>query len=320
VAIIDLAALLALAAIWGGSFIFMRFLAPLLGPVTTTGGRVLIAGLVLWAVYAATGFKLEWRRNWRRYLVLGVLNSGLPFLLYAFAALHIPASLSVVLNALAPMFGAVFSAIWLADRLTWRKLAGLGLGILGVSLVSSLDRVSASPWALTGMAACVLATICYGLSTVYIRKRAMDVKPRALAGGSQLMAGLVFLPLMAAVRPQAAPGAPVIAVEVAFGVLCSAVAFLLYYRLVARVGPTRTLLVTLLMPAFGMLWGFLILGESITWVRILGAAVILAGTYLVAYPPRAQRAVRTARTAAAGAAAVKPAAEAAPAPPAAESP
>jgi len=307
VAFIDLAALLALAAIWGGSFIFMRFLSPILGPVTTTGARVLIAGLVLWAVYAASGFKLEWRRNWKRYLVLGVVNSGLPFLLYAFAALHIPASLSVVLNALAPMFGAVFSAIWLADRLTWRKLAGLALGILGVALVSSLDRVSTSPLALAGMAACVLATVCYGLSTVYIRKQAMDVKPRALAGGSQLMAGLVYLPLMAALPPRAAPGAVVIGVEVAFGVLCSAVAFLLYYRLVARVGPTRTLLVTLLMPAFGMLWGFLILGEHITWVRMLGAAVILGGTYLVAYPPRVAKAL-------------KPAVEAAPAPPAPETP
>jgi drug/metabolite transporter (DMT)-like permease len=150
----------------------------------------------------------------------------------------------------------------------------------------------------------VLATVCYGLSTVYIRKRAMDVKPRALAGGSQLMAGLVFLPLMAALPPRAAPSAVVIAVQVAFGVLCSAVAFLLYYRLVARVGPTRTLLVTLLMPAFGMLWGFLILGEHISWVRILGAAVILAGTWLVAYPPRA----------------VRKAAGAAPAPPAPDSP
>jgi drug/metabolite transporter (DMT)-like permease len=194
VAFIDLAALLALAAIWGGSFIFMRFLSPILGPVATTGGRVLVAGLFLWAVYAFSGFKLEWRRNWKRYLVLGVLNSGIPFLLYSFAALHIPASLSVVLNSLAPMFGAVFSAIWLAERLTWRKLAGLALGILGVTLVSSLDRVSASPLALAGMAACVLATVCYGLSTVYIRKRAMDVKPRALAGGSQLLAGLVFIP------------------------------------------------------------------------------------------------------------------------------
>lgn len=305
-AFVDLAALLALAAIWGGSFIFMRFLSPLLGPVVTTGARVLIAGLVLWAVYAATGFKLEWRRNWKRYLVLGVLNSGIPFLLYAYAALHIPASLSVVLNALAPMFGALFSAVWLADRLTWRKLAGLALGILGVTLVSSLDRVSASPLALAGMAACVLATVCYGLSTVYIRKRAMDVKPRALAGGSQLMAGLVFLPLMAALPPRVAPSAAVVAVQVAFGVLCSAVAFLLYYRLVTRVGPTRTLLVTLLMPAFGMLWGFLILGEHISWVRILGAAVILAGTYLVAYPPRIR--------------AVRPAAAAAPSPPAADSP
>ena len=296
----DLLSLLALAAIWGGSFIFMRFLSPILGPVTTTGARVLVAGLFLWALFAATGFRLEWRRNWKRFLVLGVVNSGVPFLLYSFAALYIPASLSVVLNSLAPMFGAVFSAVWLAERLTFRKLAGLTLGVLGVSLVSSLDRVSGSPLALAGIAACVLATVCYGLAAVYIRKRAMDVKPRALAGGSQLTAGLLFIPLAAAFPPKAVPGAQVIAVAAAFGVLCSAVAFLLYYRLVARVGPTRTLTVTLLMPAFGMLWGFLILGEPITWVRILGAAVILAGTYLVAYPPRAARPVKTAAGAAPG--------------------
>ena len=301
---LDLLSLFALAAIWGGSFIFMRFLSPILGPVTTTGARVLVAGLFLWAVFAVTGFRLEWRRNWKRFLVLGVVNSGVPFLLYAFAALYIPASLSVVLNSLAPMFGAVFSAVWLAERLTFRKLAGLALGILGVALVSSLDRVSGSPLALAGIAACVLATVCYGLAAVYMRKRAMDVKPRALAGGSQLLAGLLFLPLAAALPPRSVPSAQVIGVAVVFGVLCSAVAFLLYFRLVARTGPTRALTVTLLMPAFGMLWGFLILGEPITWVRLLGAGIILAGTYLVAFPPRV----------------LKTAPEAAPGPPAPDSP
>jgi len=282
---LDILFLLMLAAIWGGSFIFMRFLSPILGPVTTTGARVLIGGLFLWALFALTGFRLGWRRNWKRFLVLGVLNSGIPFFLYSFAALHIPASLSVILNSLAPMFGAVFSALWLAERLTFRKLAGLGLGVLGVALVTSLDRLTRSPLALAGIAACVLAALCYGLAGVYIRKRALDVKPRALAGGSQLVAGALFIPLALAFPPRGEITARVGLTAVAFAVLASGVAYLLYYRLVADVGATRTLTVTLLMPAFGMLWGALFLGERITWVRVLGALVILAGTALVAIPP-----------------------------------
>jgi drug/metabolite transporter (DMT)-like permease len=284
--LLDVLFLLALAAIWGGSFIFMRYLAPILGPVTTTGMRLLIAGLFLLAVFTATGFRLEWRRNWKRFLVLGIINSGAPFLLYSFAALHIPASLSVILNSLAPLFGAVFSALSRLERLTLRKAAGLVLGIAGVALVSSLGPVSRSPWALAGVGACVLATVCYALAGVYIRKRALDVKPRALAGGSQLMAGVLFVPLILASPPRGELTLQVGAVTVVFAVLCSAVAFLLYYRLVADVGATRALTVTLLMPAFGMLWGFLFLGERISWMMILGALVILAGTFLVVFPPR----------------------------------
>lgn len=284
--LLDVLFLLALAAIWGGSFIFMRYLSPILGPVTTTGMRVLLAGLFLLAVFAVTGFRLEWRKNWKRFLVVGILNSGIPFLLYSFAALHIQASLSVILNSLAPLFGAVFSALFRLERLTLRKAAGLVLGTAGVALVSSLDPLSRSPWALAGIAACVLATVCYALAGIYICKKALDVKPRALAGGSQLAAGVLFMPLIFASPPRGAVTMQVAAVTVAFAVLCSAVAFLLYFRLVADVGATHALTVTLLMPAFGMLWGLLILGERITWTMILGALVILAGTYLVLFPSR----------------------------------
>jgi len=289
--LLDVFLLLALASIWGSSFIFMRYLSPILGPVTTTGMRVLLAGLFLLAVFAATGFRLEWRKNWKRFLVVGVLNSGIPFFLYSFAALYIPASLSVILNSLAPLFGAVFSAVFRLERLTYRKAGGLVLGIAGVTLVSSLGPVSRSPWALAGVAACVLATVCYGLAGVYIRIRTLEVKPRAMAGGSQLMAGVLFIPLILASPPHAVPSLQVGAITILFAVLCSAVAFLLYFRLVADVGATRALTVTLLMPAFGMLWGRLFLGERITWTMVLGALVILAGTFLVAFPPRRIRPV-----------------------------
>src|SRR5262245_59582955 len=132
----DLACLLALAALWGSSFVFMRICAPVLGPLVTADLRLLIAGVALIGYFWIIGLDWEWRKFWKGYFVIGVVNSALPFSLYAYAAQYIPASYSVILNSTAPMFGAVFSATWLNERITRAKLAGLVLGAIGVSLVA----------------------------------------------------------------------------------------------------------------------------------------------------------------------------------------
>ncbi len=281
--------LLALSAIWGSSFIFMRHLAPILGPVMTADMRVLIAGVALAIFFAAIRFKPEWRKNWKHFLVLGMVNSGIPFLLYSFAALYLPGSLEAILNSTAPLFGAIFSAIWLAERLTLRKAAGLVLGIAGVILVSSMDSFERTPMGFLAVAACLLAPACYALAGIYVKRRASAVKPMAIAGGSQLAAGLVLLPLVFVFPPSQPVTLEVGALTAAFALFCSAVAYLIYYRLISDIGPTRALTVTFLIPVFAMAWGALFLGETITVARIAGAAVILAGTALIAIPgsPRA---------------------------------
>jgi len=286
--VIDIVLLVALSAIWGSSFMFMRYLAPILGPAMTADMRVLIAGLALVLFFAATGFRLEWRKNWRHFLVIGMVNSGIPFLLYSFAALYLPASVEVIFNSMSPLFGALFSAIWLAEPLTGRRILALLLGLAGVFAVSSLGAVPASPWAIPAILACLLATICYALAGVYIKRRASEVKPRATAAGSQLVAGLVLLPVAVVARPPRAPSSEPILVLILFALLCSAIAYLIYYRLMADVGPTKALTVTFLMPVFGMFWGALFLGERIGASMIGGTVLILAGTYLVAggAPPR----------------------------------
>ena len=279
--------LLTLSAIWGGSFIFMRYLAPLIGPVATADARMLLAGLALMAFFLAIRFKPEWRRNWRHYLIMGVLNSAVPFLLFSAAALYLPASMESILNATAPMFGAVFSALWLGEALTARKFTGLLLGISGVAVMSSLSPLPASRTTVLAVLACLAAPMCYGLAGVYMKKRAMGVKPMAIAGGSQLLGGLALLPFLAVSPPRTgALTLPVGLTALAFALLCSAVAYLIYYRLIADVGPTKALTVTFLIPVFGLLWGFLFLGETISWSMLVGAAVVLAGTYLVAIPRR----------------------------------
>ena len=150
----DAARLVALSAIWGASFIFIRVLAPVLGPVLTVTTRVLIGGAVLVVYCRFIGFDAELSRHWRQYVVIGIANSTLPFMLFAFAALHLPASYSVILNAMTPLFTALLAVPLLGERLTATKIAGLVVGIAGVALVSGAGPVIPDRWFAPAVAAC----------------------------------------------------------------------------------------------------------------------------------------------------------------------
>lgn len=276
--------LVTLAAIWGASFIFMRVAAPALGPVLTATTRVLIAGTALAGYLALVGLDSDLRRLWPQYLVIGVANSAIPFLLFSFAALHIPASYSVILNAATPLFGALLAAIFLAERITLPKVAGLGIGVAGVTLVSRAGPVLPDAWFAWSVAACLGAALCYAATGVYLKRRDMGAKPVAIAGWSQLFAGLVLLPVVPFAHAPGEVTAAVVGSVLALAILCSAVAYLLYFRLMADVGPTRTMTVTFLMPAFGMLWGALFLGEAITTAMLAGATLVIGGTLLTLRP------------------------------------
>lgn len=277
----DLLRLILLAAIWGGSFAFMRVLAPVLGPVLTAELRVLIAGLALLGFFALTGFDVQWRNHWKLYLLIGALNSALPFFLFSFAAKHIPASYSVILNSASPLFGAIISRIWLGDKLTGSRVIGLIVGAAGVFLVANVKPAEVDSYFLLSILACLLATVCYGFTATYIERFGKEAPPRAIAGASQLSAAMVLLPVVPFSWPDAAVTVTIVLNVLGLALLCSAVAYLLYYRLIANLGPTKALTVTFLMPAFGMLWGALFLGEKITLPMIGGTLLILLGTGLV---------------------------------------
>jgi drug/metabolite transporter (DMT)-like permease len=289
-ATVDVLLLLALSAIWGSSFIFIRYLAPIIGPLATADARMLFAGVALVLFFLLTRFKPEWRKNGRHFLVIGLLNSAIPFVLYSVAALALPAAMEAIFNSMSPMFGAIFAALWMDEKLTPRKIAGLLLGLAGVVVMSSLGGLSLDAKTVLAVAACVLAPMCYGLAGVYIRTRASHVRPMAVAGGSQLLGGFALLPFVAiAPPPLAAIDARVALIVVAFALLCSAVAYIMYYKLIADIGPTKALTVTFLIPVFAMAWGLLFLNETITWSMILGAVIILVGTFLVAARPKLRK-------------------------------
>lgn len=273
--------LVVLAALWGGSFLFMRVLAPVVGPWATADLRMLIGGLFLGAVFLGLRHDPELRKNFRPFLLIGLVNSALPFLLYSAAALVLPASVEVVINALSPVFGALAGSLFLGENFTVKKALGLALGFGGVLVVAGGLDLGSNPWAGPALAVCVLAPVSYAAGGVLVKRLASGVQPRSLAFGSQLLAGLVLLPALGLTGPADFPTPATIALLAAFGILCSGVAYLLYYGLMARIGPTKTLTVTFLMPVFGILWGALLLREPVTPSLILGAGLVLGGTVLV---------------------------------------
>ena len=285
----DIVRLAALTTIWSLSFVFLRVLVPTLGPVWTAMLRTLIAGVALVLWFAVVRLDADVKRHWCAYLFVGVLNSALPFLLFAYAALHLPASYLVLLNAATPMFGALAAAAWLAEPLTPMKLAGLVTGAAGVALVSRAGPVAPDAAFALAVGASLAAALCYALSGVWLKKRGAGLNPVAVAGWSQLLAGVALVPIAAFAPVPQSIGPVDVANLLALSLLGSAVAYLLYFRLIADVGPTRAMTVTFLMPALGMVWGVVFLGETITLAMLAGAALIVAGTATVLRPPRVAR-------------------------------
>src|SRR3989442_2885108 len=272
----DAARLVTLAAIGGASFLFMRIAAPAIGRVATADVRMLIAGGTLAAYYVFTGFDAQWRRWWRYYLFIGALNSAAPFLLYGYAAHDLSVGLMAVLNATSPMWGAVLSALVLRERLSPGRIAGLVLGVIGVTLVSGAEASTRWPAILAGLA----AAFCYGLTGVVLRRWGRQATARGMAVGTQLMGGVLLAPLLM-FAPPAWPSAQVVLAVLALGLVCGALAYVLYFRLIADIGATGALTVTYLIPIFGVLWGWLFLGEALSAPMIAGALVVIAGTVLV---------------------------------------
>jgi drug/metabolite transporter (DMT)-like permease len=286
----NLLRLFALAAIWGGSFLFMRIGAPVLGPAVLIEYRVLFAALFLFAVGLFLKKRLDLKAHWKHYLILGFFNSALPFVLFAFAARTLSASVLSVLNATAPMWGALLGAAWSRQRIGARTALGLLCGTAGVALLVGFDSVAARPGAGVAVTAALLAALSYSIASLYA-KSAKSVEPFANAHGSMWAAALFVVPVLPFFPQPGEPTLGVMGAVLALGVLCSGIAYLLYFRLIAEVGTTSALTVTFLNPVFGILWGALFLGEVVGWYTVVGSAIVLVGTALVTgFVPRFRRA------------------------------
>ena len=276
----DSAELLGLAAIWGASFLFMRMGAGEFGPVALAALRVTGAALFLLPLLHWRAQMGDLRRHWRPIFIVGITNSALPFLCFSYAALTITAGLSSIFNAATPLFGAAIAWLWLKEGLTRRRALGLVIGFSGV-LWLVWDKASFQPggsgWAVV---ACIAAALFYGFSANYAKKHLGGVAPLAVAAGSQLSATVCLLLPALVWWPSAMPSTTAWLAAALLALVCTGVAYVMYFRLIAHVGPANAIAVTFLIPVFAVLWGWLLLHETVTPAMWAGCAVVLSGTAL----------------------------------------
>lgn len=272
--------LFALAAIWGASFLFMRVAVPSLGPVLVTEFRVVLAAVFLLLVSLHLKKSLQAKENWKHFFILGLFNSTLPFLLFTYAALSLTASLLSILNATAPIWGVLIVSVWTKKALTKKTVLGLALGITGVYLLVGFDQVALQPEALPAVIATLLAAFSYGVASTYAQL-SKKVEPFTNAHGSMWAASIMLVPFLPLFPANATPEPDVVYMVIVLGVLCTGIAYIIYFNLIADIGASSALTVTYLVPVFGILWGVIFLNEQVGLHTLLGTLVILAGTALV---------------------------------------
>jgi len=274
----------ALAAIWGASFLFMRIGTVAFGPVVTAGLRVGVAALFLLPILIARGHAAALRQHWKPVFLVGITNSAIPFFCFSFALQSITVGLSSMLNATVPLFGAAIAWVWLKDRPSGSRMVGLVIGFVGVGMLA-WDKASFRPdasglssgW---GVVACLFACFCYGVSASFTKRYLSGLPSLVSATGSQLGAALALLPLTVWFWPEKAAPLEAWGAVLALGVMCTGLAYILFFRLIERAGPAKALSVTFAIPVFAIVYGVVLLGEVVTPWMLGCSLVIVVGTTL----------------------------------------
>ncbi len=267
-----------LGSLWGGSFLFMRVAAPEFGPVTLISLRVSIACLVLVPLLL---LQRKWRpviENPGPMLFVGVTNSALPFSLFAFATLSLTAGYTAVINAAVPLFTAVVGWVWLREKLERRALVGLLIGIGGVIVLVQDKLEAGAVGQLIAISAGLFASLSYAVSANFTKRHLSGFGSLELAAGSQIAAALVMLLPGILLWPEQPVSAQSWLAVIVLGVASTGFAYILFFRLIAELGPARAVTVTYLVPIFSMIFGLTFLQEIVTLAMVGACLLIFLGT------------------------------------------
>lgn len=276
----DLRQLFLLAAIWGSSFLFMRLAVDDFG--TWPVMLVRVGGAAL-AMLAVVGWQKKWfalQQYWLAIAIVGIINAAIPFTLYVYATQHLPTGTIAVINAMTPLFGALIARFWLGEHLTHSRLLGLVIGFIGiVCLVYDKLFFSDAHQSLAVLAS-LAATLSYGIAASFSTKYLKGADPIAVTAGSFSSATLCVIPFAIWFWPQQPISLNAWSSALTLALLCTAFAYIIFYRLVESIGGARSVTVTFLVPPFGIIWGVLLLNESFGLSELFSTSLVLLGTLL----------------------------------------
>lgn len=289
----DYLRLLFLAAVWGASFIFMKIAAPQFGAINTAFLRVFFGFIGLGVILLIIRSSFRFEKKFKLSLILGAINSGLPFLMYCLAAKWLPAGYSAIINATTPLMGALIGFTFFSEKLTIRKWGGVVLGLFGIIVITTVGEVNSTGYMIAGIFACLVATACYGVAGFLTRRWISErggLDPKMVAFGSQIGATLFLIPFFAwSMSTEPVDNwfqGDVWLSVLALGIVCTALAYIVYFKLIADIGPLRSMTVTFLIPPFAVLWGYLVLGETITQGFVMGALIVGIAVWMIVSPEK----------------------------------
>lgn len=278
--------LILLAAIWGSSYLFLRLATPAMGISLTMASRIVLGALVMIAVFTYTKKLPDYKLFWKQYIILGILNIVLPFTFITYSITNLNASIGAILNATTPLFTIIVSSIWQKEQLNYKKIAGIIVGLLGLTILVGWMPLDLTPGVVLAIVLSLSASLSYAVGAVYTRKYLKQAEPLKTATGMMSAAAVLVMPLLVSSPVTTFPGFEIAAAVFVLGVLCTALGYSLYFKLLSNVGATNASVVTMMVPVFSLLWGLLFLHEPVTPAVILGLLFIIGSLKIILIPAK----------------------------------
>ena len=276
----DISELIFLSAIWGSSFLFLRLTSPVFGPIFLIEMRVLSGLAVLLPLVLFLGKRAEFQKHWKMIATVSLMNMAIPFCFFAFSAVYIGAGLLSIINATVPIFSACVAYVVYKERLSRSSLLGLLIGFLGVVVLmfNPGESFGLSGW--LAIFSALLACLLYGTAINLTVNNLQGVSGLTITAGGLFVSSLVLLPFALWARPEVLPVGNIWWSVFALGIVCTGFGFVMFYRLIDRIGAGRAIMTTYLIPVFSILWGNIFLGESVTLIMVVGCILVLLGVGL----------------------------------------
>ena len=276
----DISELIFLSAIWGSSFLFLRLTSPVFGPIFLIEMRVLSGLAVLLPLVLFLGKLAEFQKHWKMIATVSLMNMAIPFCFFAFSAVYIGAGLLSIINATVPIFSACVAYVVYKERLSRSSLLGLLIGFLGVVVLmfNPDESFGSSGW--LAILSALLACLLYGTAINLTVNNLQGVSGLTITAGGLFVSSLVLLPFALWARPEVLPVGNIWWSVFALGIVCTGFGFVMFYRLIDRIGAGRAIMTTYLIPVFSILWGNIFLGESVTLIMVVGCILVLLGVGL----------------------------------------